>query len=60
MTTPRQLEKEEEEALGRGSWRKRPLKHELLSLGSALLALGVDRDGEELLGRRQPRRSGGV
>ncbi|VAI30921.1 unnamed protein product [Triticum turgidum subsp. durum] len=47
-------------ALGRGSRRKRPLKHELLSLGSAPPALGADRDGEELLGRRQPRRRGGV
>uniref|UniRef100_A0A8R7UIV4 Histone-lysine N-methyltransferase n=1 Tax=Triticum urartu TaxID=4572 RepID=A0A8R7UIV4_TRIUA len=58
-TAPRQPE-EEEEALGRGSRRKRPLKHELLSLGSAPPALGADRDGEELLGRRQPRRRGGV
>ncbi|KAM3256325.1 hypothetical protein ACQJBY_049050 [Aegilops geniculata] len=58
-TAPRQPE-EEEEALGRGSRRKRPLKHELLSLGSAPPALGADRDREELLGRRQPRRRGGV
>ncbi|KAE8818880.1 Trx1 [Hordeum vulgare] len=56
-TAPRQPE---EGALGRGSRRKRPLKHELLSLGSAPPALGWDGDGEELLRRRQPRRRVGL
>ncbi|KAE8797265.1 Trx1 [Hordeum vulgare] len=57
VMAPRQPE---EGALGRGSRRKRPLKHELLSLGSAPPALGSDGDGEELLRRRQPMRRGGL
>ncbi|KAE8770321.1 Trx1 [Hordeum vulgare] len=56
-TAPRQPE---EGALGRSLRRKRPLKHELLSLGSAPPALGSDGDGEELLRRRHTRRRGGL
>ncbi|CAM0950725.1 unnamed protein product [Alopecurus aequalis] len=53
--TPRQLE-EDPEPDGRASRRKCPLRQELLSLGPAPPAL----DGEDLVRRRQPRRSVGA